>query len=75
MPDLDFPTTLWSLMKDARTAICRVHEHPRGLELRYVVDDVLLCSDIVGSTAELEVRANEAREGFTELGWSPHDVP
>ena len=70
---LEFPATLWRLTKDTRTARCEVRAHPLGLELRYLVDEVLLRRDVVRNTPELETHLNDSRDGFLALGWRTSD--
>jgi hypothetical protein len=74
--DVVLPTyperSLWTLVKDARTARAMVRVHPLGDELRVLVASELLWSQVFrqGDVPSLEVVAETHRLGFLERGWA-----
>lgn len=62
---------LWKLHKGTRTAEARVRQHPLGQELRFLVDDELMWSEVFrpGRGVVLGEVAEAKRQEFDERGW------
>jgi hypothetical protein len=62
-------TELWTLSRGKDDARCEVVNHPKGVELRYVMNRQPLITRVFDTWDELTHQARIWREGLESRGW------
>lgn len=66
------PGELWALSRGKDAAQCVVTKHPRGVEVRYVINKHPLVSRVFDTWDAVAEQAREWRQGLESRGWAGH---
>jgi len=63
------PSELWALSRGKDAAQCVVRKHPRGVEVRYVINRHPLVTRVFDTWDAVAEQAREWRQGLESRGW------